>query len=159
MPFRYGFKRDADPTTLYILHLALVDFLFCATSAAVFSLHYFSTGGWPLGELPCVATVVVKISLMFLDWISLALITSSRYVLLRLPPERRNRLYGPGKCAVPVAIIWTVTFVVLLPFAVHKVRMAISKRGQTYTLLLNTCAGNKKQIASLSNHDLIQAEI
>ena len=116
---------------MYILNLALVDFLYCSCTLCVLGLHYFGgRGGWPLGDLACTFTVFLKVSVMFLDWLSLALITSSRYVLLCLSSERRSAFYASGwMCAAPVCLVWGITLLVFVPVAVQRVSAWDIKEG------------------------------
>jgi hypothetical protein len=50
---RLGFSREMDLTTLYILNLAILDFLFCAVATHFSVLHIVYQGGghW---DKPCV---------------------------------------------------------------------------------------------------------
>jgi hypothetical protein len=62
---RFGFQRDGDTTSLYILNLALCDFLFCALGSPLFVLHVIYRGcnspivkHYPQIKKPCFVTCV-----------------------------------------------------------------------------------------------------
>ncbi len=110
---RFGFQRDGDTTTLYILNLAFVDFLFCLIAAPIFPLHYFSRG-WPLGPTACALSAMVRWMLSFVDWLSLALIAFSRYVLLSKPGLGKVMFKGKASGA-PIALVWSLALSAMLP--------------------------------------------
>ncbi len=61
------------------MNLACADFLYCIVVTPAHLLHYFSQG-WPFSLALCTASVVIRWSLVFISWLSLALIAFSRYV-------------------------------------------------------------------------------
>ncbi len=71
---RFGFERDwRDPTTLFILNLALSDLLYCVINLPLYAVQFFS-GRWPWGASSCVASAAFRYVNAFADWMSLALI-------------------------------------------------------------------------------------
>ncbi len=76
---RFGFKRQGDCTTLYILNLALIDLLFCLVCSLQVSVEEFSVErGWDLGKTACLLVVFVRWALGWMDFLALALIAFSR---------------------------------------------------------------------------------
>ncbi len=117
---RYGFSRDLDPCTMYLLHLASVDSLLSFVLLLKAWVDYFAPGWW-IRET-CVFTSILRMSLITLDWLSLALMTTTHCLLLSLSAERRSALRGDWpRCMVPVAVVWAAVFVWLMP-ALYKVR-------------------------------------
>lgn len=112
---RFGFRRDGDTTTLYILNLALCDFLFCAVASPLFLLHEIYNG-WPLGKTMCAISVMLRWGLAFADWLALSLIAFSRFVLLKWP--RGGKVVFSGKAALlPIGLTWIAVLLALLPAA------------------------------------------
>jgi hypothetical protein len=114
---RFGFRRDGDTTTLYILNLALCDFLFCAMPAPLILMQEVYQG-WPLSKTMCAVSVILRWGLAFADWQALSLIALSRFVLLKWP--KRGKIIFSGKAAlVTLGIAWLVVFLALLPMTIE----------------------------------------
>ena len=79
---RFGFQREGESTTTFILNLALVDFLNCILALPAIPVHFFSRG-WHFGRVSCAAAAMIRWFLCYADWLSLALISLSRYNLKR----------------------------------------------------------------------------
>ncbi len=110
---RFGFKPEIDSTTVYILNLAFVDFIYCASTIAV-TLTYYTNNGWPFGLASCKATFFLIAILVFLDWFSLTLITFSRFVLLKY---KRHRLFTGKASLLPLLGVWVAALGVTLSVA------------------------------------------
>jgi hypothetical protein len=109
---RLGFNRDLEPTTLYMLNLALCDFLFCAV-ATPFSMLLIVYRGWPLGQRLCTFSAVFRMTMTGAGWVALSLLSFSRFVLLKWP--KSGKILFSGKAAmVHIIIIWCIILLALL---------------------------------------------
>lgn len=111
--FRYGFTNGWNPTTLFILNLALSDMLYCAVNLPLYSLQYLKRG-WILGPELCYANAVFRYINAFSDWMSLAMIAVSRCVCLKKP-----RLIEATKTktivTLVIAAIWFYSILLISP--------------------------------------------
>ena len=93
----FGFRTSSqDSTSLYILHLAFCDFLFCLVVVPLYALHYVFRG-WPLGETICVASVAIRWAVIIVNNLLLSLIAFSRFILLKRPTI--GKMIFSGKAA------------------------------------------------------------
>jgi hypothetical protein len=78
---KFGFSHS-ETTSIYILNLAMWDFLFCALAAPSHVLHVIYHG-WPFGETMCAMTAIIRYGITQAGWLALSLIAMSRCILLK----------------------------------------------------------------------------
>ncbi len=110
---------------MFILNLALVDFLFCFVCLAIFGTHYVGNG-WPFPQETCMYTALFRSCCCMLDWFSLVLITLSRYIFLKPCGQKlKNLLAGSWASMMPVAGAWLAATAALLALMGSKVSMCV----------------------------------
>jgi hypothetical protein len=102
---KFGFSHS-ETTSLYIRNLALWDFLFCALAAPSHVLHVVHQG-WPFGQTMCHWTAIFRWALTGADWQALALIATSRCVLLKWP-KKGKIIFGGSSAPVTIVISWLI---------------------------------------------------
>jgi hypothetical protein len=121
---KFGFSRS-ESTSLYILNLALCDFLFCAVAApsSVLSVIY---RGWPFGETMCAVAVMVRYGITAADWQALSLIALSQCVLLKWPGKGKA-IFGGYSAMVVISISWLGIISFLLVYWFLQVRCFLTR--------------------------------
>jgi hypothetical protein len=114
---KFGFGVKCE-TAVYILNLALCDFLFCAL-AIPFSILNVIFRGWPFGETSCAVTVWIRYALTAADWQALSLIALSRCVLLKWP-EIGTVIFSGKSALVVIGFSWLTIlgFLLIMVFEV-----------------------------------------
>jgi hypothetical protein len=102
---KFGFSHS-ETTSIYILNLAMWDFLFCALAAPSHVLHVIYHG-WLFGETMCGMTAILRYGFTQAGWQALSLIALSRCVLLKWPKKRKVNFGGksawlPGGYSKPI---------------------------------------------------------
>ena len=67
--------------TVFILNLAVADFLYSSVHLPLYAIQYFY-GGWPWSNRVCYITTVWRIINAFADWIFLGVIAVSRCLMV-----------------------------------------------------------------------------
>jgi hypothetical protein len=124
----FGFSWDGDPTTCYILNLAILDFVACALAAPVTFVHVIYRG-WPLSETVCAASVLIRFGLTAADWFALSLIAFSRCILLKWP--KQGKVIFSGKSAwLIIGLSWM--YITCLLGVLYEVRMSFTSVVMTF---------------------------
>jgi hypothetical protein len=117
---KFGFSGICETTTIYILNLALCDFLICAISApsSVLMVIYH---GWPFTPASCAMTVWIRYAITAADWQALSLIALSRCVLLKWP-KKGKAIFNGKSALVVIGFSWLTIlgFLLLMAFEVVK---------------------------------------
>ena len=71
-------------TTIFILNLALADFLYCAVNLPLYALQYLHQR-WIWGHTLCYITTAFRYINAFADWMSVSMIAVSRCISLSKP--------------------------------------------------------------------------
>lgn len=75
---RFGFHARWDASTVFIVHLALCDFIYCVVNLPLYAVQYIGME-WPLGHGACYAFITFRSTVAAADWMSLAMIALARY--------------------------------------------------------------------------------
>ena len=73
----FGLDRSWTTTTVFIINLAVADFLYCLVNLPLYSVQYFFRW-WPLGHSVCRFQAAFRYMTAFSDWMSLGLVAFSR---------------------------------------------------------------------------------
>jgi hypothetical protein len=111
-PFRFGFRRDWDTTSMFIVNLALCDLLYCAFSTPFFVIQTLSPK--PLSRVACRIFLYGRWAIGIADSTSLAMVAFTRCFSL-LQPEVCKRVFS-GKAGVLIIMtVWIYVFSAMSP--------------------------------------------
>ena len=82
--FRHGLHENWYTITVFVLHLAVCDILYCSVNLPFYA-HLFLGYEWKFGEGWCVGSIILAFVFSNADWMALALIALSRALSLFAP--------------------------------------------------------------------------
>ena len=110
---RHGLERGWRTNTVFVLHLAFAEVLYCAFNLPSYAATYLYRG-WPFGYILCgVSSAFIHMN-AYADWISLGLIALSRCLGLTKPSAWKTFCKNRNLLLVFVSI-WVYSFALILP--------------------------------------------
>ena len=130
--FRHGFHLDFYTTTIWVLHLAVCDLLFCLFSAPHYFIVYlgFRYDQAPGMDIVCSASIVLAYLTVYNDWLLLSVIAMTRALNLIYPMEWGQFCGNKWCVGALMTSTWILQFIIILPLFLE-VRCLI----HTYTML------------------------
>ena len=110
---RFGLDKNWK-TTIFILNLAVPDFLYSFFSLPLYATQYIY-GGWPWSHEACYTYTVGRIIVAFADWMFLGIIALSRCLVVTQPSmweeicKTNLRVFGI------IAASWLYAVVIIIP--------------------------------------------
>ena len=102
---RHGLDRNYQTTTVFVLHLALVDLLCSLVLGPIYASTYLPEL-WPWGSTTCKMVFPITVSVLFVDWISLSFVALSRYINLTKPVLWSNFCENRLNLGLIIGFIW-----------------------------------------------------
>ena len=110
---RYGLERGWNTNTVFVLHLAFAEVLYCAFNLPSYAATYL-TRGWPFGYNLCgISSAFIHMN-AYADWICLGLIALSRCLSLTRPTFW-CKMCSHKNILVLFLSVWIYAFVLILP--------------------------------------------
>ena len=111
--YRYGLERGWRTNTVFILHLAFAELVYCTFNLPSYAATYLSRG-WPFGYTLCGISSAFIHMTAYADWISLGLIALSRCLNLT-KPNAWNKFCNTRNIFIVLLSVWIYAFLLILP--------------------------------------------
>ena len=111
--FRHGLHENWNTITIFILHLAVCDLLYCSVILPFYA-HVYLGNEWKFGGNWCVMSSILAFLFSYADWMALSLIALSRAL----------SLYGPSffydhwtinKSRAAMVFVWVLVVAIMMP--------------------------------------------
>ena len=110
---RHGLHENWYTITIFVLHLAVCDLLYCAINLP-FYVHVYLGYEWTFGEGWCVASIILAFLFSNADWMALALIAFNRAVSLFHPRFLQDHC-TKSKSTIIIICSWILVLFILPP--------------------------------------------
>ena len=110
---RHGLHENWYTTTVFVLHLAVCDILYCSINLPFYAHVYFGYE-WRFGEWWCVGSVILAFIFSYADWMALALIAFSRAMSLFFP-NFMLRFGSKRNASLVIMSAWILVIVLMTP--------------------------------------------
>lgn len=109
---RFNLHRNWS-TTIFIINLAVADFLYCILNLPFYALNYFYHG-WFWGKTLCITTTGFRYINAFADWMCVAMIAVSRFLTLTSPALAQRILSGWNGFFI-ICLTWIYAVLLVAP--------------------------------------------
>lgn len=99
-----GFNRSLDATTIFLVNLALADFLYAGVNLPLYASTFWFRG-WVFGRTSCSVWAVFRFWNAFSDWFSIGLVALTRCISV-VNPELSRRLFHGRRGVLWAFSIW-----------------------------------------------------
>ena len=110
---RHGLHENWYTTTVFVLHLAVCDILYCSINLPFYAHVYFGYE-WRFGEWWCVGSVILAFIFSYADWMALALIAFSRAMLFFFP-NFMLRFGSKRNASLVIMSVWILVIALMTP--------------------------------------------
>ena len=110
---RHGLHENWYTITIFILHLAVCDLLYCGINLP-FYVHVYMGYEWTFGEGWCVASIILAFLFSNADWMALALIAFNRALSVFHPKFLQDHC-TKAKSMMAIIFSWILVLLILSP--------------------------------------------
>ena len=110
---RHGLHENWYTITIFILHLAVCDLLYCGINLP-FYVHVYMGYEWTFGEGWCVASIILAFLFSNADWMALALIAFNRALSVFHPKFLQDHC-TKAKSMMVIIFSWILVLLILSP--------------------------------------------
>ena len=120
---RHGFHQNFATQTIWVMHLAVCDLIFCIFSAPMYFVAWLGTGyiypqGYGVGTM-CSMSIANAYFTVYNDWLLLAFIAMTRAINLKWPHQWRafcnNKIY----VALLLLLPWIIQCFIIGPWLIQ----------------------------------------
>ena len=111
--YRHGFHDNWHTTTIFVLHLAFCDLLYCSINLPFYA-HVYLGHEWQFGEGWCVGSVILAFIFANVDWMALSLIALSRALSL-FDPSFLHDFLTEMKSRLVILFVWILVIIFMIP--------------------------------------------
>ena len=120
--YRYGLHENWNSLTIFVLHLAFCDLLYCAVNLPLYGLNYLSDK-WLLGEIWCGISSAIAFTSTYVSLMTIAIIAVNRALFITSKPFLDHLCTNvKSKCIILGLWIIVILFTVLPPFIKVQIR-------------------------------------